>query len=1063
MAAEVPFTKLTHEITQIVYKDLHALLDSMSEMDSADRRTRMLDYTARTRHRIIRLLVAVRWHMECSAFHSSAGSLSHIATQRSANFTNSADALWSVAQLVRGAAAHPSAVAYSGELLGPGMTPFRLPRFIERSIDVDTLVRKRPLEGSDEDPYLAPVKRGSRRQFTETEPEMRVRLETKFAVRRALPNGIVVSNWNADPAGVSVRVALPGVWHADLMLNAPDCDGGTFVILEFKILVRTHIDAGGSIRRMNPIDGEPLPMTTNHYNYLRNMMQDRMAWAAHDAKPEDNGEEEKEKLVTDAGREVGKQGNENAEGGAAYKEKGEGAAKDPAHSGKVKVARSDASLRCFCMIMTREICTTLAMDYVREQAAQLALHPAWRKSKLVVHGIGSKAGPLVPVTVEYWKQSSFPAAVTVSIPKDDASGAGDWPNTCGKPDQVVEVSHSPPLPISGNPVSLNLRRVNVESLCLESARRRARQVLSQINHSCKMKTKTISRTALAAHGAAVESLMFDIGNSGFGLYLSMSLRTGAFRVRVRGGTSFALHQRVDKCAQLRRALRKGERHIPGGLAGVERTVLHIIELLMACLQISSCVRQTVMADESALLVWPPGASSVEGAQVEGAERRAPRPGISPPLIPIERSRPVRFLAAQSWLATWDHSAVPKEVPVSKRNRTSPVNFTSSPDGLVFVQGKVPYDLRPRSEKEMRDVACRAESAARWGQLRYATEMRFRRDKLLRELQINAIAVAEHPDYELRSSQRTALILRSVEPLPVARAVLVLCGQKAWRVEVVLEEDIFDDEGAAHVPGLRYVKASRTLVFAYTVADAAAVRRFGEDLIRARGTGALARGVRMGAAELAAAELVVVKSVTPMAIVVEGMNTIIAIGAHAETGAKVAIGTGVFRFDIVLRRDTPVSTQRMRGLLAEVLNADRRNAGQSVLPLLERAIPVIAAAEKAAAASRSAHVTARTALRLYIDFKVGDKRCALDVDGRKGKGRMQLADAARVHELAIASGRQSDPRTAELAHIPSWEAVLDKLVKKRSGMPLHKGAVVVVSNRVLETVITLIVGQGNSVG
>lgn len=1084
-APDVPFTKLTHEITQLVYRDLHATLDSMTDMEPSDRRERLLDYAARTKHRIVRLLVAVRWHMECSAFHSSARTLADVANGRSAGFTGIADTLCHVREFSKMCAGHPSAVAYSAELLGPRMTAFRMPRFIETAID--TVGGMRAVEDTlDDDPYAAPVRMGSRRQFKESEAEMRLRLETKFAVRRALPDGVSVLHWNPDPNGVSVRVGIPNVWHAEVMLNAPNVDDASFVLVEFKLLVRTHMDAGGAIRRMHPVDGEPIPMTADHYNYLRNMIQDRMMWAAHDAKPppddanraagnanptpnKANGaagdakptptEANADVQMTDAGVDAGVPSVEvNARPNAAS------APGDPPR----KARRSDASLRCLCLIMTRELCTTLVMEYVREQAAVLHLHPAWKNAKLGIRGIGSEEGAEVPVTIHYWKMSSFAASVAVQVPKDDADEASDWPEVDGRCADIVDVVHNPPTPKRAD-VSLDLLRVNLEDLLLETTRARAQQILGELSHAITSKTKGVSETAIAAHGASTESLLFDVGKTGFGLYISISLCTGAFRVRVRGGTSFALKQRVDKCVWLRRLLWTGEKHFAGGLAGLERELSGIIALVLECLQISSCVRQTAMIDEGALVTWPPGPAAVPGKHRTGISLEESGSATKPPLMPIEPSRPMRFLFTNVWHATDDHSAFfSAAVPPDKRNRQSPVSYTTAADGLCFIQGKIPHGTDP-VDPDAANASCSAAAAARWGELRHATQQRFRRDRLLRYLYFEQLAMAKWPDYELKSSERTPL--RILPPaahrasarhpeLPIVDATLVLSAGDAWRVEMTLSEDtVFDDDGPVHALGVRFSAENRSLFFSYASAEGIDVRCFGRDLLLVRAAASLSVIAHDMRGSFEQHGVMTVRQRTPARFVAEGTGTVVRVGAVVPGFRDMnrPVGPQTARYVLTLARSPPARVPELARYIAEVLNCSKTE-DVNVVALLMRALPVVACAERARRFQSVHAVTVRTALRLRIEFVVGNLKCGLEVDGRYGTGHVQLGDTRRAYDVGRRAGRtQRNESTEKFAEIPAWERMLEKLGKH--GKVQYEGCSVVVWHHTAESVVAMVVGEG----
>lgn len=903
---DVTISQLTGEIVQVAYKDLHALLDSLTEYESDERRTRLLDYVASTRHRIVRLLVAVRWLMECSSYHLSAASLRNIGQERSTHCIATADKLFGVRLLTLGAAAESSAVAFAGEIMSGGMSTFRLPRIIEGAADIDTLAQK------DND-----------------EPKGRVRRETRYALRVGLPTGVTVLQWNAPPHDLAVRVGIHGVWYADVVLDTPDLGKANFRIHDFKILIRAHIDAYGPVARLCPEDSEPMPMTKDHFSRICALVEDRMSWAAHDAT--DNG----------------------------------------------PTARAEASLHCMSMIFTREICTALVLQHVRQQVKPLIWSFPWRPGKLVLHGLGSEEGALVPVSVKYWTASPHSAKITFAVPDDDGYIESDSPSSKGKPHQVIHLVHEPDLPMLGNEVRLDLTNIDVEGVLLASVRRRAQHILALINDAIKQSNLPITQTTLATLSEGAESLNIDVGGIGFGLQLIMSLRTGAFHVRLRGATSLSSHRRLSASHSLCRTVWKGEKHFPNGVAGVQKALLNIIQLQVVMLNITSVEMHCAMADELTLLTWPPGVCSVELPKNETINKF----DMHPPFIGVERNAPRKFLTAFSWLSSTDDSAT-SDVDPSKRTRKSPVNFETSKDALVFIQGKEPYGMPPAGDA--RDFRYSASISARFAALRHANGLRFRRDQLLRELSFVHVGNALSADIQLRNSMRTAINLTSTGQLPMSRAYVVLSGVDKWRVDIELNLDIFDSASSFNqMPfyGANYIGGSKPmLTFSYQ-GSRKVVPTFNYHLKRACKLAAVVRSLASPSQHL------VVDKRTPLYISFRAYGLDCAI-TWLVKGYKISMRTEKENAPIkYCARLVQYVEEAMDSVLAENLNLTQ---------LFEQSLPLILVLEKLCALDWVGPPKFRSPMRLFLTFRSGGATNVLDIDSRIPKeGYITLTDLGRV--------------------------------------------------------------------
>lgn len=689
MANEVPFSKLAHDISQKAYRELHTLLDSLTEVDSEERKQRLIDFAVDTRHSLIRLLVAVRWHMEYSSYHLSASGLSNLASNRSFNLTNIADGLFSVNSVAKGAAATPSDVAYAAEVLGPGISPYRLPRVIEKSIDVDTTATMRGKKRSNPDKPLAPaieppVKRGSRKSPDETEPQMLVRLESKYAVRVGLPSGISVLSWEAEPEKVSVRIGLDNAWNADVILDSSDIHTANLRVMGFEILVRNDGNAYGARPAKSARDrqhDETLPMLSPSYRDLRGAIENRVSWAVQDS------------------TEKGVQ------------------------------ARIKSGLHCLCMALSRDCCSGIALSLLRDQVMILSRHPAWHKSKLKLFGVGSKAGPGVPLTIEYWTASpQFSASVSVKVPDDNGYWKSTSPSAQGIPDQILTLSHLPDLPVVGPDINLDFSALNVESLLLACARRRATHILALIFERLKENCPSFNFSAAANHTCASEAMVLSISNTGFSLLFSLSLKSGACSIRLLGNSTFPSLTRHNSYLELRRAIWAGEKHFTDGVDGAVRGLKKIIELQIECLRLSMFYYSTAFADEVAPLSWPAGNSAVEGPK----EKHAQELDIRPPFLAVAPEKPKMFIPAFSWLTLSGTSGF-DDYGGKKLVGKSSSNLLETTDSVFFARGKQLSTVSLNID--LKDLRASASASALWSELRYLNNSRFQREHLLRQFSV----------------------------------------------------------------------------------------------------------------------------------------------------------------------------------------------------------------------------------------------------------------------------------------------------------------------------------------
>lgn len=129
----VPLGKLVHDSAQNAYRDLHALMDSLPDRSSSEKKAMLLDFAQRTRHRVLRILVVVRWAMDYAGTVEKAERAVSIALQRTASYANAADSLFQVRNAASMAGSDEKLVAVAAELLSTGNFS-GLPRVVGRSL-----------------------------------------------------------------------------------------------------------------------------------------------------------------------------------------------------------------------------------------------------------------------------------------------------------------------------------------------------------------------------------------------------------------------------------------------------------------------------------------------------------------------------------------------------------------------------------------------------------------------------------------------------------------------------------------------------------------------------------------------------------------------------------------------------------------------------------------------------------------------------------------------------------------------------------------------------------------
>lgn len=768
---DVPLSRLTHDIVQNTYKELHALLDSMGDLPQEDRPEKLMDFVLKVRHRFARLLVALRWFMSYSAFHSSAKACRQIALTRCLAFTNSADTLFAIPSVVRGAAAHPSAVQEAAEVLGASAFFGRIPRVIETAIGLDKSANINDLDSSDSEA-------GNADNDITNEAIERLGSSTRYVVRSSLPKGVVVINVTAPPNDAAIRIGVPNVWTADLILDRLKIDTALLILLRFTFHVGPHPDAVGPTQKSRESSNQPIMLPREQSEPLRQMIEGRMC------------------LVTNRCDQEGDKEN------------------------RIKNAMLSLS-----KAMSFECAGRMAMYYVRAQAAALLHDRSWRATKMSLSGVGSEAADHIPVQIRYWPMSYMQATLCISLAKEKELHESET--------NVLNVAHDPELPDRGASVEVCLQSVDIESVLLRACRIRADAELCSLQRFCESQFPEIS-AKIVCPGKSSSILILSFDGETHGLGIGLSYRSGGYFVRSYGAVSLALSRADSFAEELQLDLWHGMRYFTMGLDAVQSVLSDLIKKTARVLSIYVAVQSCYGIDAGVIPYWPPGPSFVEKPETTNAGKKK----IKPPLVNVDRSGPRRFMTLSSTANVHDEVHCRHGISQFEKVRSLPMQVSSSSDGLGFIEGRRPEGIASHVGKEQRRST--AVLMTEWAEMRHAADLRIKRDTILRLLESSKLAYAKESDFALKSTDCSLLNVKTL-PMEIEKGVLLLLGNGGWKVQLTLTNNIFDcEDRVGHV--VTYFPETRLLSFSYPAVSTANVVSFGWDLRRTRTAAALIQGI-----------------------------------------------------------------------------------------------------------------------------------------------------------------------------------------------------------------------------
>lgn len=837
----VSLSALAARVATASYAELRALLDALPACDDAARKAGLLRLSLSHRHRLARLLAALRWARAHADVSRHAAAVEDAALTNAAALEDVTDALWDARQAAAVNQSSRPAVAAAVDIFAAGALA-RSPKALS-SGRKDPPAEQQPEQTAERKPLLAtevsevtqelPPSPGTRKKnkaatcVGAVSPNVteRLAIATRNCIRDSLlhTGALEVLQWRSGIADVCVKVGIRNLWHADVSLDSLDPDNARLRVHAINLHIANDVDSarGQNIPHMpgeHAKEATPQPPAMQEA-VLRRVADDRMSAALQAARA---------------------------------------------------IAKGNASFNPTCTMlcalrdmMIDDVCAPLAMDYLRTQAKSLA-EGAWA-GVLNVEGADADTPRSVPLTIHYWLDHKQPAQIRISefravvhSPKMDASPIRSEENetlessvdaTLERRPGCVNCTHEPSLPsaveLGGTCglFELKMHELNLEDLLLAAIKLRSRARLKNMSESF-LKKRTALRihpscivlsqprkayTAGDRHKAALieDVLQIQLDNNGAaGVELRIFTMTGGMRIRPYGAAALSLPVQRFRDS----SLWTGTKHLGSAPEELE-AALAAFEAVRARVKLNASARSVCALDIGVSNTLPPGTASV--AATASPDRAASQ--LVPPFAPLERRAPRRFLtlsppppqknilnSLQNGSALHAHSRTrtsgSRGVDRSGSSKRPRLTYATTSDALVFIQESsfagedwqvgartptrniIPSPKASLTETESVDrYSGTAAAAAAWAVTRDVVERRLRRDSLLRAFVAANVASAaqahhtkasEDGDLHLESASRVLLKVKC-EPLPVQRAELLLRGYDAWQVRLSLLPRIFD--------------------------------------------------------------------------------------------------------------------------------------------------------------------------------------------------------------------------------------------------------------------------------
>lgn len=1023
--------KLVHDVTQVCYKELHATIDSLTEAEPEARRERLLEYVMRTRHRIARLLVAVKWFMDYSGFHESAMALRDASTAQSSLHMTCADGLWASRHASRNAASLPPALAAAAEILSGNTVARRLPEVVTTAIGLE--------------PGWAVSEDDRDRDAT-----MRLGTATREFVRTNLAAGLAVEAWRKIPQGTAVRIGVPFLWSADVLLDSLSPSQASLRILRLSLSIEADVDAPGPMRaswssRAQTLQAadQPRQAFKEHQELpMRQMIEDRVRWAAEALPPDSSG------------------------------------TTDPSDSAPTATShdqgtptRGSVMFETLRDIMSFEIAVVFAMDHIRAQSSALVAHPVWRKNSstadnygattgmLSVRGVSATSAADSPVAITYWAECFQPSTLTFT-PRHSIQDSGGRTGTL----ELIAISHDPPiLGCSVPPIELN--SINVEKYLLDIAAERTSRIFHLLGNRLDklvetplsyVQSRTRLRVSLAVQmykGAEIEAII--------------SLRTGAARLRLLGGS--LLDVRAQDCGVWEdyRQFRTMDQFF-SAVSGCIRLVLSASH--------AARVRRLGLSCDLALSCTPPPCMAALNSDETSALETL---GIEPPFAALERYRVRSFVsfagfdAPSSYLENLEPCSSPEDSesaksgeqedsnPAQKRRRVSSLRHQAAHDKYLFVRGRKPFGIGEELHDGTPEVRSfwqqpgRAASsiALTWVQ----NEATVRRDRILQFLLEQGVLAgvggpANDRDEPLPDDPFCTPIKLVEDPLAVASSRLLLRGNGGWRVHMTLLTEAWDDFGLAS-EFLSYARSTGELVFNYPKVSRCYLARFCNDMLSARAMCLISHDL---ATEPASAS-------SPSYSLVQRNPTCVRVEA---SGLQVRVSFVDGEYTVEVPSTRTFVREQVAPLIEEVVNASSGTAGVTLAGMLTSALPLAMALDRALPEEErrwQLRFSSCLKARLLILGTGQGAKYAIELDVRgqeldvRGQVReVVLTDYARALAIAPNGNAQSNASNA-YRPVPRWDVLIQRLASLNAGIATNSNTRLRISLNSLSSVLAFLLG------
>lgn len=1057
---DVPLSRLTHDIVQNTYKDLHALLDSLGDASPSERNERLIDFLLNARHRFARLLVSVRWFMSYSAFHGSAQMTRQMASSRSDVYTYDADGLFNVSQAAKAASSLPSALAEAAEILGPSGILRRLPRVIESSIGLGirpaSAKGKKGLQslptgekqsdiasGNHADNLKSEGSKSPSRDDNDygstddsdgdvaTEAIERLRATVHRVVVDNLPPGVRVLDSGVSGNDAAIRIGVPGAWIVDIVLDGLKEEAKALRVLTQEINVDGHPDAPTGMhyrRKARDAKERALPLRQEQSTPLRALINDCMYLTAVSL-PEEWSESDRIKRV----------------------------------------------LRALVLLMSLECCAGIAMAHIRSQAGALLTSRGWKESGLTATGRWQEERRKNPkCTLNYWPRSHLRASVSFSPAKVQDENSFNPDKDTKAITTIIDIKHNPPLPGRGLEVALCLGSLNVEESVLHCGRLRAQNELVPIAIQCNDKFKADGVSArVVSSGKTCESVIVKFGYNEGAVVFNMSLTSGGFSVTPRGFIASELEANREATLSARQAIWKGEKFFPKSEA-LWSSVEPIVKEFSRVARLGAVARCVLGGGGDVFSTWPPGVANVENSGLKGdgtmilppfttAERKRPRAFISlvgfarmndspkrrrvgarmplaPPTQQIVARRGTEDQPLAPSLMKRKSDATTSDISTSPKRRRREGNSQfglehKNTDGMIFFEGR-PSNSFSSSPIDSESKAMTASRMTNLHEARYDAERRLKREILLGTLLKSTVISswdADSKDCKKKGPCEVAVTLRT-SPMEVDKAIVQFREDDEWRLQLKLRRDVFDDTGFDHC-GVSYRKHGHILQFCYASPSKQCVRMCAREVIRARTAATLILSLREGEKRYKVLE----RRPTHVLVECSGRRLMVGFG-HTAVEVDVHPKSEFFRVEIV-------------PYMEEILLESRRDMGRMLVLMLKTTVPMGVATE--AAIKNLSHTKWRFQLatvfkgRLIVvdrSAKGGSIARGVDIDGRKGNGRVIVCDVERIRKARELerSGKQKDDggssshSSGDTGCIAMWNEIVKNLVSKNLAISISNG-------------------------